>query len=1176
MSEQLKRLHEQWLGMVQPVEGLVVSVPVLVDAGVGRPDADPATLQQRLLALAPPTREGPAGPEGHRVADLDAFLGELLELTPDLGDRGDALPRDLSLYVPEGGQTIRPTLGLRCLDDPADAAADESAPGDVSAGTPDAADQTPASRAGAGYLALVWDLADPDTGTRPVVAGTHGRTADTPAGEAGLGLPLDKPESLTGSWEYPPAAKFDRLLRHCRVPVGLLTNRETVRLVYAPHGESSGHIDFPVEAMAQVGGRPILDAFVSLLSAPRLHDAPDQALPALLAESRKRQANVTSDLADQVFDALQILLAGFEAAAERDGWDLLGDALARDDDHLYRGLLTVLMRLVFLLYAEDRGLLPTDQPLYAEHLSVLGLFEQLRDDAGAHPDAMGRRFGAWARLLSLFRAVYLGVDDGAGLHMPPRRGALFDPHAYPFLEGWGPAGSAPITQPDAQGAVRVPTVDDGTIHRVLEKLLVFEGQRLSYRTLDVEQIGSVYEALMGYHVARVPGPAVRIRGAGVWLTPAEVLDVPPGQRPKWIKERTGLPKAQATKLAAAVKDAAPDEPAVIEALATVAFGRTKEKKAQARAPAGRLVLQPGSERRRTSSHYTPRSLTEPIVRRTIEPLLACMGDAPASDRILELKICDPAMGSGAFLVEACRFLADQLVAAWTREGQLERVAKDAPGEDPTLHARRLVAQKCLYGVDKNEPAVELAKLSLWLVTLAKDLPFTFLDHALRHGDSLVGLDFDQIRAFHWSPDGKSSGKTSKRKKPPKQLPLPLIGDQLDQALDEAIALRQQVLDLAANPDPQAQRDKERLVDDADDALRRIRLVADLIVGAFFAEPKDKAREKELARRRSLVETWLASDQPIPDQLAALQADLRARTPAFHWMLELPEVFHAKRPDPLDAMAENGAAFMDGFVGNPPFAGKNGITETNGDGYLDWLKIIHEGAHGNADLSAHFFRRAATLVGDHGTIGLIATNTIAQGDTRSTGLQHLVVHESFDLYAATRSMPWPGAEAAVTVAVAHLARGNPTRYLPQRILDGQPAPAVNSRLRAKPERPDPQKLPENAGLSFQGSIVLGMGFVLTPEERAELIAKNPKNAERIFPYLGGEEVNTSPTQSPHRFVISFGQMSLEEAEQWPDLLNIVRERVKPERDRNRREVRRKYLLNPALFPAVVLGVIPGGA
>lgn len=148
------------------------------------------------------------------------------------------------------------------------------------------------------------------------------------------------------------------------------------------------------------------------------------------------------------------------------------------------------------------------------------------------------------------------------------------------------------------------------------------------------------------------------------------------------------------------------------------------------------MLQPGAERRRTSSHYTPRSLSEPIVRRALEPLFKVMGGAPASERILSLKVCDPAMGSGAFLVEACRFLGDQLVAAWTREKKVDLAPK---GDDIVMRARRLVAQRCLYGVDKNPFAVSLAKLSLWLVTLAKDEPFTFLDHALRCGDSLVGL-----------------------------------------------------------------------------------------------------------------------------------------------------------------------------------------------------------------------------------------------------------------------------------------------------------------------------------------------------------------------------------------------------------------------------------------------------
>ena len=112
------------------------------------------------------------------------------------------------------------------------------------------------------------------------------------------------------------------------------------------------------------------------------------------------------------------------------------------------------------------------------------------------------------------------------------------------------------------------------------------------------------------------------------------------------------------------------------------------------------------------------------------------------------------MGSGAFLVEACRQLAEALVAAWE---MLEATPKLPPDEDPLLHARRLIAQRCLYGVDKNRFAVNLAKLSVWLVTLAKDHAFTFLDHALKHGDSLVGLTKEQIGAFHWNPPERDFG-----------------------------------------------------------------------------------------------------------------------------------------------------------------------------------------------------------------------------------------------------------------------------------------------------------------------------------------------------------------------------------------------------------------------------------
>jgi hypothetical protein len=909
VSTHEERFHEEWLGMVQPIDGLVVSIPVLVEAQCL--ERQPPERQRALASACMITASGAPA-----IADVGGFFADVLGWQPSWLRADEALPAALSLYVPEGQQVVKPTAAL----------------------VPPHAGDAP--------MLLVWDL-----------------------GREATGLALDRPEVVTGPWEYPVAAKFDRLLRHCRVPIGVLTNRTEVRLMYAPHGESSGSITFRVADMLEVGGRPILDALVMLLGAARVAGvAVERQLPAILAESRKRQANVTNELAEQVFDALQVLLRGFEAAAERDGRAVLDAAYERGDDHLYGGLLTHLLRLVFVLYAEDRGLLPVDHPLYAEHLSVLGLFDRLQDDHGAHPDSMARRFGAYGRLTALFRAVYLGVqhDD---LTMPARRGTLFSPQEYPFLEGWdGEPGAAPIVDPAARAAVRLPSVDDETVYQVLERLLVLRRQRLSYRALDVEQIGSVYEALMGYHVVRLEGDAVCVKPAKVWVTAEEVLAEKAATRGKWLQETTGMAKGQAEKVAKALAavggsggSGAKARGEVLDVLEELAGVRGKA--GTSRRAAGQLVVQPGPERRRTSSHYTPRSLTAPIVQKTLEPLFRAMGEAPPSERILNLKVCDPAMGSGAFLVEACRYLADAVVSAWVREGRHDLLSGT---EDVTLVARRLVAQRCLYGVDKNGYAVGLAKLSMWLVTLAKDLPFTFVDHALRCGDSLVGLSFEQITAGHWKPAAQ----------------VELCEAELKATLGEAIAARERILELAGDVSAAAQKEKEWLLRDAEDALERVRMIGDVVVGAFFAEQKDKAREAERRRRMDVVMEWLrrgGEAEMAGEELRGWREEARRRIKPFHWMAEFPEVFWVRRRDPLDGDREGGDAWIDAFVGNPPFAGKNGIAEFGGPSMLDWLKVLHEGAHGNADYSAHFFRRADTLLGAHGTIGLIATNTIAQGD-----------------------------------------------------------------------------------------------------------------------------------------------------------------------------------------------------
>ncbi|MEM9493791.1 MAG: DNA methyltransferase, partial [Myxococcota bacterium] len=160
------------------------------------------------------------------------------------------------------------------------------------------------------------------------------------------------------------------------------------------------------------------------------------------------------------------------------------------------------------------------------------------------------------------------------------------------------------------------------------------------------------------------------------------------------------------------------------------------------------------QRRRTGSHYTPRQLTERVVDRTLAPILNYLGDQRSAEEILSIALCDPAMGSGAFLIAAGQRLAEEMIAAWARAGELDRIA--AVHGDPSSWARRLVALRCLYGVDKNPAAVELARLSLWLFVGDGELPLSFADHALRCGDALVGLDLEHIRGVVTGADAENA------------------------------------------------------------------------------------------------------------------------------------------------------------------------------------------------------------------------------------------------------------------------------------------------------------------------------------------------------------------------------------------------------------------------------------
>jgi hypothetical protein len=1062
----------EWLDHVPPV-GLVVASTLLKELGLTpiRQTPTDSGLVDEVIGSEP---SKPA------LTDCWAFVEQVLgwEARHIAGaPGGPAIPDELLVALPEHGTTLRPTWAVAELGDPK----------------------------------RNWQLL-----VRVEAAGVD----------------PDARNALDG-WEATPHQRFERLLRDTGVFAGLLiSEREErsdgevryypeLRLIYAPRGETSGHQSFPIRPMAMVAGRPMLGGLKLLLDRFRLFsDADDRRLPALLKRSRDAQALVSTALADQVLGALHELLRGLDSAEPA----LIRELARRRPDHLYEGLLTVLMRLVFVLYAEDRDLLPSRsdaraREIYETSYSVRGLYAKLTEDDSLNPDTMDERRGGWGGLVSLFRLIHKGHKTG---FVQARGGKLFDPDEFPFLEG----------RVSKDEPARILTVSDGCLLRILQGLMTLklrgsDRERLSYRTLDVEQIGSVYETVMGFTVEAATSRVLAIKAGKNNKTPVfvaldDLLTKKGKERIKELKENVGraLTPAQAKFV---------EEAKAVEDLAAALDGIVDERGSPKKliAPSGSPILQPTGERRRTGSHYTPRSLTAPIVKYALQPAFDRLGLDATPEQVLELKVCDPAMGSGAFLVEACRALGGRLVAAWTRWPETRPTIP--PDEDEELHARRLVAQRCLYGVDKNPRAVDLARLSLWLATLARDHEFTFLDHALKCGDSLVGLTTAQIAAANW--DESKPG-------------LPLFRQLVRDSVAKVMKGRAEIQNA---PD-----DTIRIVQEArhrnlETEVAPIRIMGDAVISAFFAAEKAKAREKA----RADVESHISSSPPRPDLLEAAARRLRSGEsgiPPFHWPVEFPEVF----------ARENGG--FDAIVGNPPFLGGKKISSELGDNYRDWLPILHPTSNSNTDLAGHFFLRAFSLINILGCLGLVATNKISQGDTRSGSLE-IIVKLNGTIRRAVKRLRWPG-DADVVVSVLHISK----KLAETAVLDGRNVKRISSYLVEGEFDDTPQRIAANDKKSFIGSVVLGMGFTFdnsssNPDAspiqlRNALVENDPKYLRRVLPFIGGEEVSTNPKHEAQRYIINLNDLSEEEARRdWPRLMEIVETKVRPQRKKVKRDVYR---------------------
>lgn len=951
-------------------------------------------------------------------------------------------------------------------------------------------------------------------------------------------------------WSVTPADRMVQLCRSLGCRLGLVTNGERWMLVDAPVGAVTTFASWYARIWSQ---EPItLQAFVHLLGIRRFFVDESEQLPALFDRSLKFQDEVTDALGEQVRRAVEVLIQTLDKADQDRNRELLHDV---KESELYEAALTVMMRLVFLLSAEERGLLLMGDERYEANYAISTLRMQLRKES---EDILERRWDAWSRLLAIFRAVFGGIEH-ENLRLPALGGSLFDPDRFPFLEGRTKGSSW------RSDAAKPLPIDNRTVLLLLDAIQQFQGRTLSYRALDVEQIGYVYEGLLERTVKRTDEVTLELdatKSAKMpWVKLAELdsarLDGA-ARLIELLQERSGSSVSRVRNdLAKSVDDTLADR------LLTACQGDTKLRdrvKPYAHLlrtdpwdyplvyPAGAFIVTTGSDRRETGTHYTPKSLTEAIVAETLTPV-AYVGPAEGAPReqwtlkspaeLLDLKICDPAMGSGAFLVQACRWLSDRLVESWSLVETLGKtvsvdgevleagVAKEPLPRDSearTVIARRLIAERCLYGVDLNPLAVELAKLSIWLVTLAKGRPFGFLDHNLRCGDSLLGIHrLDQLTELSMTPGGKGQQR--------------LFGKNIEKAVHEAMELRQQLRTIPIRDihDVQAM---ARLDADARRCLDAFEWIADALIGEVLLYGNNtKALNNTVELLAIQAGQAIAADQDAFEAIVhrakhTLSTDLPAgksiRRP-FHWPLEFPEVFSS-------------IGGFDAIVGNPPFMGGRLIGRSFGVSYQEYIKQIRNNIPGSPDLCAYFFLNACRIKNKRGLIGLIATKSIAETGTRAVCLDQ-IINNGLIVFMAQSKLPWPG-NASVIVSVVCIA---PKEWKAPAILDGRSVARINGALEEDFEIARPFKLKALKGKFSQGQDVMGEGFELTSSERDEILAEDPQCLDVIFPLFNGQDLNSMPELKPSRWVIYFRDWSEEKAREYKPAFQRVENLVKPYRD-----------------------------
>jgi hypothetical protein len=534
----------------------------------------------------------------------------------------------------------------------------------------------------------------------------------------------------------------------------------------------------------------------------------------------------------------------------------------------------------------------------------------------------------------------------------------------------------------------------------------------------------------------------------------------------------------------------------------------------------------GDARSRSGSHYTPDELVAPLIEHSLDYLIEdklreagwksgnsnSKIQSQAEEALLSLTVCDVACGSGHILLNAARRIAQQLALVQTGDEQ--------PSPEAQRSAIRQVIRNCIYGVDLNPLAVELCKVALWLEAHNPGEPLNFLDHRIKCGNSILGAGrledlmqgipdeaFSSLPGFT-DEEKKVAAKLKKANKKERKDRIErkqLSTSAMEQTRGSVQKLAEQLKKWSEMPEntPEEIAAKAKTYEGLSTGGGSIRLqqLADLQTAQFFLPKEDTA---DLMTDRDYY-TLLHRSNAIQDRRAAKATAIAVEKRFFHWFLEFPEVF-----------VQGG---FDCILGNPPFLGGQRITGNYGYDFAIYIRRQYSPI-GSVDLVTYFFRRIFEIIKKGGFLSLISTNTIAQGNAREGGLA-IIQERGGAINHAVRSMHWPG-QAAVEVSLVTIHKGEWKGAL---VLNRKEVDQITSYLDDQEFLGEPHPLEENQGKSFQGSIVLGKGFVLTPEEARALMDKNPKNKDVLFPYLNGSDLNTNVDQSPSRWVINF--------QDWPE-------------------------------------------